>query len=123
MSARVLVVDDIPVNVRLLEAKLSAEYFDVVTAGSGAEALRVIGEQPPDIILLDVMMPEMDGFEAMRRIRAHEGWKDLPIVALTAKAMKGDREQCMAAGASDYVTKPVDAEELTRVLARWLSQH
>src|SRR3546814_16014311 len=80
MSARVLVVDDIPVNVRLLEAKLSAEYFDVVTAGSGAEALRVIADQPPDIILLAVMMPEMEGFEVYRRIQDNTATAHIHIV-------------------------------------------
>ena len=71
MSARVLVVDDIPVNVRLQEAKLSAEYYDVITASSGPEALEIIQTEPPDIVLLDVIMPEMDGFEVCRRIKAN----------------------------------------------------
>jgi len=120
---RILIVDDDVRNIFALAVLLEELDMKVLRAGTGQEALTQLEcHDDIDAVLMDVMMPEMDGFEAMRRIRGHEDWKDLPIVALTAKAMKGDREQCMAAGASDYVTKPVDAEELTRVLARWLSR-
>ena len=84
MSARVLVVDDIPANVRLLEAKLAAEYFDVITADSGAAALELVAEQPPDIVLLDVMMPGMDGFEVCQRIKANPQTLHIPVVMVTA---------------------------------------
>jgi two-component system, cell cycle response regulator len=120
MSARVLVVDDIAANVRLLEAKLAAEYFEVMSANSGQEALDLIEKQTPDIVLLDVMMPEMDGFETTQRIRGDERFRDLPIIMVTAKAMKGDREKCLAAGASDYITKPVDMDQLRSLLRVWL---
>jgi signal transduction histidine kinase/HAMP domain-containing protein/ActR/RegA family two-component response regulator len=118
---RILVVDDDVRNIFALSVLLEEHEMQVLRAETGHEALAQLqANSDVDAVLMDVMMPEMDGFEAMRRIRARPDWKDLPIIALTAKAMKGDREQCMAAGASDYITKPVDPEQLTRVLARWL---
>jgi hypothetical protein len=97
--------------------------MNVVHASNGAEALTRLEEHPDiEIVLMDVMMPEMDGYEAMERIRERPDWRDLPIVALTAKAMQGDREKCISSGASDYVTKPVDPDHLLSVLRAWL-QH
>lgn len=116
MSARVLVVDDIPVNVRLLEAKLSAEYYDVVTASGGREALEKIAEQPPDIILLDVMMPEMDGFEVCAKIKSDPTMRHIPVVMVTALNEQRDRVRGLEAGADDFLTKPVnDVALLARV--------
>jgi two-component system cell cycle response regulator len=108
MSARILVVDDVEVNVRLLEAKLSSEYFTVITAASGAEALRLARSERPDIILLDVMMPEMDGFEACKRLKADPVTADIPVVMVTALSEVSDRVHGLQSGADDFLTKPVN---------------
>jgi two-component system, cell cycle response regulator len=108
MTARVLVVDDIPVNVRLLEAKLLAEYFHVLTAGSGNEALEKVRNEKPDIVLLDVMMPGMDGFEVCRRIKRDPATAHIPVVMVTALDQPADRIAGLHSGADDFLTKPVD---------------
>lgn len=107
MTARVLVVDDVPPNVKLLEAKLTSEYFDVLTAYSGPEALEVIAREHPDIVLLDVMMPGMDGFEVCRRIKADPLTAHIPVVMVTALDQPSDRVTGLEAGADDFLTKPV----------------
>ena len=107
MSARVLVVDDVPANAKLLEARLTAEYFDVVTATSGAEALAICERAQCDIVLLDVMMPEMDGFEVCRRLKAGPKTHHIPVVMVTALDQPSDRVRGLEAGADDFLTKPV----------------
>ena len=107
MSARILVVDDVAVNVKLLEARLSAEYFDVLTASNGAEALEVCSRAECDIILLDVMMPDMDGFEVCRRLKSNPATHFIPVVIVTALDSPADRVRGLEAGADDFLTKPV----------------
>ena len=94
----------------------------VLRAENGKEALEILQQTPDlDIVLMDIMMPEMDGYETMRAIRARREFQSLPIIALTAKAMKGDREKCLEAGASDYIAKPVSREQFLSLLRVWLS--
>jgi two-component system cell cycle response regulator len=108
MSARILVVDDIEANVRLLEAKLSAEYYEVLSAPDGTTALALAAAETPDIVLLDVMMPGMDGFTVCRRLKEQEATRHIPVVLLTALDGRADRVAGLEAGADDFLTKPMD---------------
>ena len=108
MTARVLVVDDVLANVRLLEAKLSAEYFDVITAMNGVDALESVQRVRPDIVLLDVMMPGIDGIEVCRRIKANPQTQHIPVIMVTALDQPEDRVKGLEAGADDFLTKPVN---------------
>ncbi len=108
MTARVLVVDDIMANVKLLEARLSAEYFDILTAYSGPEALEVLSKESADVVLLDVMMPGMDGFEVCRRIKQNPKLSHVPVIMVTALDQPSDKVHGLEAGADDFLTKPVD---------------
>ena len=121
MTARILVVDDVPANVKLLEARLSAEYFDVVTAMNGIEALAICERAECDIVLLDVMMPDMDGFEVCRRIKGNRATHHIPVLMVTALDHPSDRVRGLEAGADDFLTKPVSEMALiarVRSLAR-----
>src|SRR5205807_9770744 len=113
MTARVLVVDDVPANVKLLEARLSAEYFDVLTASNGAEALAICERAECDLVLLDVMMPDMDGFEVCRRLKSNLATHHIPVVMVTALDQATDRVAGLDAGADDFLTKP--ASELVLI--------
>jgi two-component system, cell cycle response regulator len=116
MSARVLVVDDVAVNVKLLEAKLTSQNFNVITAHNGAAGLELARREWPDIVLLDVMMPQMDGFEVCRRLKADPVTSDIPIVMVSALSGADDRALGLEAGADDFLTKPVnDVALFTRV--------
>jgi len=120
---KVLVVDDDIRNIFALTALLERQKMDVVSVDSGQEALDLLKEGDDfDIALVDVMMPEMDGYEAMSRMRELKAFAERPIIALTAKAMKGDREKCIEAGASDYIAKPVNNAHLLAMLKSWLTR-
>jgi len=120
-SKRVLVVDDDVRNIFALSSVLERHGMDVVTAGTGQEAIEKVASDPDiDLVLMDIMMPGMDGYDTMRAIRERPESRSLPIVALTAKAMKGDREKCLEAGASDYLAKPVVTDQLLGMLRQWL---
>ncbi|HCC56619.1 MAG TPA: hybrid sensor histidine kinase/response regulator, partial [Solibacterales bacterium] len=120
---KALVVDDDLRNIFALTSILEHHDLNVVHAENGRAGIEVLQRHPDiDVVLMDIMMPEMDGYETMRAIRNFPQFSDLPIIALTAKAMKGDREKCIEAGASDYVTKPVDLDQLFSVLRVWVSK-
>ena len=108
MSARILVVDDVDTNVRLLEAKLTIEYFDVATCSDGATAIEIARAEQPDLILLDVMMPMMDGFETCRRLKEDPLTRHIPVVLVTALDGREDRIRGLEAGADDFLSKPYD---------------
>src|SRR5512144_485980 len=116
MTARILVVDDVMANVKLMEARLSAEYFDVVTALSGQEALTICERAECDIVLLDIMMPDLDGFEVCRRLKSNPATHHIPVVMVTALDQPSDRVKGLEAGADDFLTKPVtDVALVSRV--------
>jgi CheY-like chemotaxis protein len=118
---KVLVVDDDVRNIFAITSALEAFQMEVSYAESGQAALDMLEKNPDlEVVLMDIMMPEMDGFEAIRRIRQIEKFRKLPIISVTAKAMRDDREKCLQAGASDYITKPVDMDQLRSLLRVWL---
>jgi CheY-like chemotaxis protein len=121
VNRRVLVVDDDVRNIFALTSLLERHSMHVQSADNGRTAIDVLnGDANVDIVLMDIMMPEMDGYATMRAIRENPRHRLLPMIALTAKAMKGDREKCLEAGASDYIAKPVNTEQLLSLLRVWL---
>ncbi len=121
-GASVLVVDDDVRNIFAITSVLEAHHASVVSAENGRDGLRLLETTHVDIVLMDVMMPDIDGYTVMRQIRAQPRFASLPIIAVTAKAMKTDREKCIQAGASDYIAKPVDLDKLLSLLRVWLSK-
>lgn len=123
IGKKILIVDDDMRNVFALSKVLKEKGLEIIKADNGKTALKVLGEDPHmDMVLMDIMMPEMDGFECMQEIRKMRQFKDLPIIALTAKAMKEDRKKCIDAGADDYITKPVDVDRLLSLMRIWIKK-
>jgi CheY-like chemotaxis protein len=117
---KVLIVDDDVRNIFALTSVLETHGLEVIYAENGRDGIESLGRNPDvDVVLMDVMMPELDGYETMRAIRKDPTRKALPIIAITAKALKEDREKCIAAGASDYLPKPVDADKLLELIRLW----
>jgi len=115
------VVDDDMRNTFALATVLEEREMDVIVAKNGKESLRLLDENPDiSLVLMDIMMPEMDGYEAMCKIREQPRFRKLPMIALTAKAMKGDKAKCIEAGANDYLAKPVDTDKLVSLMRVWL---
>jgi CheY-like chemotaxis protein len=120
LSGKILLVEDTNVVITLMSEYLIYKGYKVYIAGNGLEGVQIAKEEHPDLILMDVMMPVMDGLEATRRIRADQSLRDVPIIALTALAMADDREHCLAAGMNDYMSKPIKMQELSDVIEKYL---
>jgi len=119
--AKILIADDDPMVLRLLEIKLGQAGHDVITAEDGIKALDVISGDLPDLVILDGMMPGLDGLEVLQRLKADDGTKDIPVIMLTARTQEEDVEEGISSGAADYVTKPVKSEELIACIERLIS--
>jgi len=118
---KILVVDDDARNIFALTSLLENQEMDVISATNGRSAIEIVTKTPDlSIVLMDIMMPEMDGYATIREIRAVPEFRTVPILALTAKAMQGDREKCLDAGASDYIAKPVNTDQLLSLMRMWL---
>jgi len=121
-QSKILLIDDDMRNIFAITVILERQGMEVIYAENGKLGIEKLKENPDvEMILMDIMMPEMGGIEATQEIRKMDQFKNLPIITLTAKAMKGDREKCLAAGASDYITKPVDTDHLLTVMHKWLT--
>ena len=118
----ILIVDDNPDNIQVAANFLIEQGYNISFDLDGTKVLQHLKSVKSDLILLDIMMPEMDGYEAMKRIRSQIKFRNLPIIALTAKAMKDDKQKCIDAGANDYITKPIYIERLLSLMRVWLSK-
>lgn len=121
--ARVLIVDDNPTNLKLVAYLVRANGYDVDTAGDAETALAAIAANQPDVILMDLQLPGIDGLELTRRLKADPATKSVAIIAVTAYAMKGDQEKALEAGCDDYVAKPIDTRALPELIARYVKSH
>jgi two-component system cell cycle response regulator DivK len=119
-TKKILVVEDNPMNLELVADILEAHGYEVVQAKEGNEALRIASEERPDLILMDIQLPELDGLEVTRRLKSNESTRDINIVALTAYAMRGDEERVREAGCSGYIAKPINTREFVKVIAAYL---
>jgi len=122
MDERILIVEDNPQNMRLMETVLGAKNYILLKASDGEEALKSAQKEHPDLIIMDIQLPRMSGLEVTRRLRQIPGFRQTPIIAITAYAMKGDREKALDAGCDAYLSKPINARELPDVIAQLLRQ-
>jgi two-component system, cell cycle response regulator DivK len=122
MKQRILVVDDNPTNLKLVAYLVKANGYDVETAGDADAALDAIRDRQPDLILMDLQLPGIDGLELTRRLKANASTVGIPIIAVTAFAMKGDQDKALAAGCDDYITKPIDTRSLPDTIRRHLDR-
>ena len=122
MGKRILIVEDNPQNRYLVSFLLEQQGYELITAEDGAEALEMLETDAPDLILMDMQLPKIDGYEATRRIKANERLRDIPLVALTAHSMRRDEQRAIDAGCDEFVTKPVDADGLLALVGRLLGE-
>lgn len=120
-TKHILLVDDVERNIYALKNYLESNGYKVSTTSNGEEAMRFLEHTRPDLILLDMMMPVVDGYETLKTLHTNANFNTIPVIAVTARAMKGDREKCLEAGAWDYISKPIDLELLKQILNRWLN--
>jgi two-component system, cell cycle response regulator DivK len=121
-ASRILVVDDNPANLKLMRLVLASAGYEVTTATTGAEALEQLAIAPPQLVLMDIQLPDLDGLSVTRHAKAHPLTRGIPILAVSAYAMRGDAERAQDAGCDGYVTKPIDTRELPRLVAKYLAQ-
>lgn len=120
MSKKILIVEDNPQNMRLVEMILKPKGYTLLRAIDGEEALMVAMQEYPDLIIMDIQLPKMNGLEVTRKLRNNSVFKDTPIIAVTAYAMKGDKEKAVEAGCNEYLSKPINTRELPQIVARML---